>query len=69
LDDEALEDLKFELIEGQQLAMDEDGKVLVWIGAAPVPSAEFRVPSSSQPPTPNPQHLTPSLRFPTPLPI
>ena len=32
LEDEALEDLKFELIEGQELAVDKDGKVLVWIG-------------------------------------
>jgi hypothetical protein len=47
LDDEALEDLKAELIDAQQIAADEDGKVLVWAGAAPVPS-------STQPPTPNP---------------
>ncbi len=32
LDDEALEDLRYELIEGQRLAADEDGKVLVWVG-------------------------------------
>ena len=32
LEDEALEDLKFELIEGQELAVDKDGKMLVWIG-------------------------------------
>lgn len=32
LDDEALEDLTFELIEGQRVAVDEDGKVLVWVG-------------------------------------
>ena len=37
LDDEALEDLKFELIEGQEVARDKDGKMLVWVGAAPVP--------------------------------
>jgi class 3 adenylate cyclase/tetratricopeptide (TPR) repeat protein len=34
LDDAALEDLKNELIEGQRLAVDERGNVLVWIGAA-----------------------------------
>src|SRR5882762_677581 len=34
LDDEALEDLKAELIEGQRVAVDEDGRVLVWTGAA-----------------------------------
>jgi class 3 adenylate cyclase/tetratricopeptide (TPR) repeat protein len=42
LDDAALEDLKNELIEGQRLAVDERGNVLVWIGAAgptsPAPS-------------------------------
>ncbi len=34
LDDEYLEDLKDELIEAKQLAQDENGKVLVWIGEA-----------------------------------
>ncbi len=34
LDDAYLEDLKDELIYGQQLARDEDGKVLVWTGEA-----------------------------------
>jgi len=45
LDDDYLEDLKAELIQGQRLAVDEDGDVLVWTGdtgsvigpAAPVP--------------------------------
>src|SRR5262245_48915114 len=42
LDDAALEDLKAELIEGQRLAVDERGTVLVWTGdtaaaAAPTP--------------------------------
>ena len=32
LDDEALEDLKFELIEGQRLATDENDTVLIWTG-------------------------------------
>jgi class 3 adenylate cyclase len=32
LDDEALEDLKLELIEGQRLAIDENGTVLIWTG-------------------------------------
>jgi hypothetical protein len=32
LDEAALEDLKVELIEGQRLASDERGTVLVWIG-------------------------------------
>jgi class 3 adenylate cyclase len=37
LDDEALEDLKFELIEGQRLATDENGTVLVWTGETEAP--------------------------------
>ena len=32
LDDEYLEDLKAELVEAKRLAIDEDGKVLVWTG-------------------------------------
>ena len=35
LDDDALEDLKAEIITGQRLAVDEDGEVLVWTGDAP----------------------------------
>ena len=34
LDDAALDDLKNELIEGQRLAVDERGNVLVWTGEA-----------------------------------
>ncbi len=32
-----LEDLKAEIIKGQRLAVDEDGEVLVWTGAAACP--------------------------------
>jgi hypothetical protein len=32
LDDAALDDLKDELIYGQRLAVDEEGRVLVWTG-------------------------------------
>src|SRR5713101_8109626 len=42
LDDEYLEDLKAELIEAQRLASDEDGKVLVWVGASPVSSSKLQ---------------------------
>src|SRR5215470_14202294 len=39
LDDAYLEDLKIELIEAQQLARDENGRILVWAGQpAPAPS-------------------------------
>jgi len=34
LDDDYLQDLKDELIDAQRVAIDEDGKVLVWIGEA-----------------------------------
>src|SRR5215467_1901220 len=44
LDDAYLEDLKAELIEGQRLAVDEDGRVLVWTGA------EVSAPDSTAPP-------------------
>jgi hypothetical protein len=61
LDDEQLEALKEELIYGQQLAMDEDGRVLVWTAGAekaPIPGQPFtsspatapRVPLSYFPP-------------------
>jgi hypothetical protein len=33
LDDDYLEDLKAEIIQAKRLAIDEDGVVLVWIGA------------------------------------
>src|SRR5215467_8403378 len=47
LDDEALEDLKFELIEGQRLATDENGTVLVWIGETESVSPPTSVPASA----------------------
>jgi hypothetical protein len=37
LDDDALDDLKVELIEAQQVAIDEDGNVLVWTGDGTAP--------------------------------
>jgi class 3 adenylate cyclase len=39
LDDDALEDLKEELIYGQRLAVDEDGRVLVWMSEEELPAA------------------------------
>jgi class 3 adenylate cyclase/predicted ATPase len=42
LDDEALEDLKAELIDAQRLAVDEEGKVLVWAGEATKEESENR---------------------------
>jgi hypothetical protein len=61
LADTYLEDLKAELIEGQRLAVDEDGRVLVGTGAevsAPLPTLS---PASSQDRTPlsyTPPYLT-----------
>jgi len=37
LDDACLDDLKAELIDGQRLAIDEDGRILVWTGTADAP--------------------------------
>jgi class 3 adenylate cyclase/predicted ATPase len=42
LDDEYVEDLKAELIDAKHLAVDEDGKVLVWAGEAARQEAEKR---------------------------
>jgi class 3 adenylate cyclase/predicted ATPase len=44
LDEDALEDLKVELIEAQRVAVDEEGKVLVWTGGASPPPKS--IPSS-----------------------
>src|SRR6267142_724522 len=49
LDDDYLEDLKAELIDAERIAVDEDGKVLVWAAASPVQSSEFKVQSSTSP--------------------
>src|SRR5215467_8677573 len=51
LDDEALEDLKFELIQGQRLATDENGTVLLWTGDTA--SGQVVAPQPAQP-TPQP---------------
>jgi predicted ATPase/class 3 adenylate cyclase len=50
LDDEMLEDLKEDLIYAKQLAVDEEGRVLVWTGGASTPMAPMVTPS--QPPQP-----------------
>src|SRR6516225_10180186 len=68
LDDAALDDLKDELIVGQRLAVDEDGRVLVWTGGTssappiaspvPLPATPERLPAQGvaapvAPPTPD----------------
>jgi hypothetical protein len=47
LDDDVLEDLKDDLIYAKKLAVDEEGKVLVWTGGADMPP-------STTAPTPQP---------------
>jgi class 3 adenylate cyclase/tetratricopeptide (TPR) repeat protein len=65
LDDAYLEDLKAELIQGQRLAADEDGAVLVWIGGTEVsPRTTPPAPQSeAQPGTADAQH---TLSLPAP---
>src|SRR5712692_2646930 len=55
LNDEDLEDLKADLIDAKRVAVDEEGKVLVWTGASLVPGSKFQV-SSSPLPDPSTQH-------------
>jgi class 3 adenylate cyclase len=60
LDDAALEDLKNELIEGQRLAVDERGNVLVWTGAevsAPHPTTPSASSQDRPPLVYTPQYL------------
>jgi class 3 adenylate cyclase len=60
LDDDALEDLKAELIQGQRLAVDEDGQVLVWTGDTASAAAPAAAPAPEQaqaPLTYTPPHL------------
>src|SRR6516162_5819869 len=50
LDDEYLEALKAEIIEAQQLATDENGRVLVWAGHTAEPSTFVSQPAQSTQP-------------------
>src|SRR5712691_6649905 len=56
LDDEYLEDLKEELIGAKRLAIDEDGRFLVWAGGTTILSDQLPGASPS-PSTPSPQPL------------
>jgi hypothetical protein len=58
LDETHLEALKDELIYGQRLAVDEDGRVLIWIGDTGTASAAVAVPA--QTPAQPPLAYTPS---------
>src|SRR5215510_8160614 len=59
LDEEYVEDLKADLIDAKRLAVDEDGKVLVWVGegTAPVASPQSFPPPSHSPASYTPPHL------------
>src|SRR5882724_4189885 len=48
LDDAYLEDLKLELIEVHQVAVDQDGTMLVWTGGRTPASVPATLPDSSQ---------------------
>ena len=61
LDDELLAGVTDELIKAERVAAEEDGDVLVWTGASPVPSSMSQV-SSSQLSAPSPQTLDPRLQ-------
>src|SRR5262245_56899511 len=50
LDDAALEDVKFELIAIQEIAVDKDSKMLVWKGAEGTPAPLSSAPLPSPPP-------------------
>jgi class 3 adenylate cyclase/tetratricopeptide (TPR) repeat protein len=58
LDDAALEDLKDELIYGQRLAVDEEGRVLVWSGETKTSAPAAVAPAGT--PAPAPLAYTPS---------
>src|SRR5262249_50852795 len=64
LDDQALEDLKEELIEGQRVAIDEEGKVIVWVGDGEATSAPTSPPQpqSQLPVSYTPPHLAARIR-------
>src|SRR6266853_2730750 len=66
LDDDYLADLKAEIIQGQRLAVDEDGAVLVWTGGTEVtPRTIPPAPQPGAPPDTADAPRTPSLPAPT----
>ena len=63
LDDEQLAALKEELIDGQRVAVDDGGKVLVWHGGGGAPASTNRNPASSPAPASyTPAHLAERIR-------
>src|SRR5262245_29342938 len=63
LDDAFLDDLKAELIEVKEVAVDKEGKMLVWKGTEGTPLPPSRAPSPSLPPASyTPPHLAERIR-------
>src|SRR5262245_27005768 len=65
LDDNYLEDVKDELIYAKKLAVDEDGRVLVWIGTVEGTTAPSAPPPQSIPSAPT--HATSSVQPASPV--
>src|SRR5712664_3758163 len=72
LDDAYLQDLKDEIIHAQHLATDEDGRILVWVGASggvpisaspPAQSIQQPPPQLDQPPQIEPLHCQTLFNF------
>jgi len=71
LDDEALEDLKIELIDAQHVACDEQGRILVWLGepgrlstpAMPAVASEAAPPPSAAPAMPEAERRQLTVMF------
>ena len=63
IDEDYIEDLKAEFIDADRTAVDEDGKVLVWVGDGTTPPQPSSSPSQPQSPsTYTPQHLAERIR-------
>src|SRR5262245_65184551 len=67
IDDDLLEVLKDDLIYAKQLAVDEDGRVLVWAGGtSSAPTTASPVPLTATPDVPPAQGQAPPVGPPTP---
>ncbi len=68
LDEGYLDDLKVELIEIQQCASDQDGRMLAWTGATEPPEPMSSSPQPAQPKVTREAQLTPPASSPEPHP-
>ena len=63
IDEDYIEDLKAEFIDAERIAVDEDGKVLVWVGNGEQTPDSTPAPSQTQTPASyTPQHLAERIR-------